>query len=76
MELSAKQSQIEVLLVLLGEKEEELEALLLDMREVKHMYKAQMEELLIKIISNEHQEKNSPQANNVHNEDSHRKTEQ
>ena len=38
----------EMLLVLLGEKEEELEAVLGDMREVKHMYRAHLEELLEK----------------------------
>lgn len=36
----------EMLLVLLGEKEEELEAVLGDMREVKHMYRAQLDALL------------------------------
>jgi hypothetical protein len=38
--------QVEVLLVLLGEKEEELEGLLHDMNEVKHLYKSHIEELM------------------------------
>ena len=46
MERSGK--RIELLLVLLGEKEEELEGLMGDMREVKTMYRAHLEELLEK----------------------------
>ena len=45
-ELQSSKKQIDVLLVLLGEKEEELEATLMDMKEVKNMYTAHMEELL------------------------------
>jgi hypothetical protein len=45
-------SRIELLLVLLGEKEEELEGVLGDLQDVKGMYKAQMEEMLNKVIAN------------------------
>ena len=45
------QKQLDVLLVLLGEKEEELEATLMDMKEVKNMYASHMEELLEKIAA-------------------------
>jgi hypothetical protein len=38
----------EMLLVMLGEKEEELEGALADMREVKHMYRQHLDELLQK----------------------------
>lgn len=41
--------QNELLLSLLGEKEEEVEATLADMKEVKSMYRLQMEELLNRI---------------------------
>jgi uncharacterized phage infection (PIP) family protein YhgE len=41
--------QNELLLSLLGEKEEEVEATLADMKEVKDMYRSQMEELLNRI---------------------------
>lgn len=60
LELSEKQKQIEVLLVLLGEKEEELEGLLSDMKEIKNMYKDQMEELLLKVLSFENHNHTSP----------------
>lgn len=43
-------SRIEVLLVLLGEKEEEVEAMMGDIQDVKGMYKNQMEELLEQVI--------------------------
>ena len=42
--------QIEVLLVLLGEKDEELEAILSDLKDVKNLYKDQMEKLLDEVI--------------------------
>jgi hypothetical protein len=48
-DLNASNQRIEVLLVLLGEKEEELEGLLGDMKEIKNMYKNHMEDLLDKI---------------------------
>ena len=41
----------ELLLSLLGEKEEELEALEGDMREVKGLYRAQMDELLQRVAA-------------------------
>ena len=40
------QKRVDVLLVMLGEKEEELEALVGDMKDVKSMYQGQMEALL------------------------------
>ncbi len=49
-ELSEKQKQLEISLVLLGEKEEELEAALNDMKEVKNMYRNHIEELLMKVL--------------------------
>ena len=45
-ELQASRKQIEVLLVLLGEKEEELEATMMDMKEIKNMYASHIQELL------------------------------
>lgn len=47
-EADALGKRTEMLLVMLGEKEEELEAVLGDMREVKHMYRAHLDELLEK----------------------------
>ena len=47
-EVERSGKRIELLLVLLGEKEEELEGLMGDMREVKTMYRAHLEELLEK----------------------------
>jgi len=38
--------RLELVLVLLGEKDEELEAMMSDMQEVKHMYRAHLEELI------------------------------
>ncbi len=49
-ELAEKQKQLEISLVLLGEKEEELEAALNDMKEVKNMYRNHIEELLMKVL--------------------------
>lgn len=43
-------SRIEVLLVLLGEKEEEVEAMMGDIQDIKGMYKDQMQELLEQVI--------------------------
>lgn len=40
-----------MLLVLLGEKEEEVEAMLGDIKDIKDMYKDQMEELLEELVS-------------------------
>lgn len=48
-ELSAAAKQRDVLLVLLGEKEEELEAAVTDMAEVKCMYQSHIQELLDKL---------------------------
>ena len=39
----------DVLLALLGEKEEELEACYVDIKEVKNMYKEQIEELMNRV---------------------------
>ncbi len=47
--ISELQSKSNILLNILGEKDEELEATLDDMKEVKYMYRAQLEELLEKI---------------------------
>lgn len=47
-DLEATAKRVELLLVLLGEKEEELEAMMGDMKEVKHMYRSHMEELIEK----------------------------
>ena len=48
-ELETYTKRVELLLVLLGEKEEELEGMMSDMKEVKNMYRTHMEELLDKI---------------------------
>jgi predicted nucleic acid-binding Zn-ribbon protein len=47
--LEASTKKLEMLLVLLGEKEEELEAMMADMKEVKNMYRSHMEDLMDKI---------------------------
>ena len=44
--LARARSEVEVLMLLLGEKEEEVEAAQADMREVKALYRGQMETLL------------------------------
>ena len=49
-ETKASRGRIEVLLVLLGEKEEEVEAILSDLKDVRGMYKDQIEELLNKVV--------------------------
>lgn len=50
-ELDAYKKRLELVLVLLGEKDEELEAMMSDMQEVKHMYRAHLEELIETSIS-------------------------
>ena len=45
----AMKHRIDVLLVMLGEKEEELEATVADMKEVKHLYRGQLDDLLLKV---------------------------
>ena len=45
-EFTASKKRIDVLLVMLGEKEEELEAAVGDVREVKNMYKQHIEDLM------------------------------
>jgi len=50
-EALAARKRNELLLALLGEKEEELEALEGDMREVKGLYRAQMDELLVRVAA-------------------------
>lgn len=47
-EVERSTKRTEMLLVMLGEKEEELEAVIADMKEVKHMYRAHLDELLQK----------------------------
>lgn len=49
-EVQSKKVRIDLLLTLLGEKEEELEAIMSDLKEVKLMYKTHYEELLEKVI--------------------------
>ena len=49
IDLEQYKKQADVLLLMLGEKEEELEAMLSDMKEVKYLYSHQIEELLDKI---------------------------
>ena len=45
----ASRKKADLLLTLLGEKEEELEAAIADQREIKNMYKDQIEALLMQI---------------------------
>jgi TATA element modulatory factor len=40
----------EALLILLGEKEEELESLLQDMKDVKHLYRGEIEKLMSQLV--------------------------
>ncbi len=47
-EAEAATKRLELVLVLLGEKDEELEAMMGDMQEVKHLYRAHLEELIQK----------------------------
>jgi len=49
LEREAQARRVEMLLVLLGEKDEELEGTLADMKEVKHMYRSHMEELIERV---------------------------
>jgi chromosome segregation ATPase len=48
-EREAQDRRVELLLVLLGEKEEELECTVADMKEVKHMYRTQLDELIERV---------------------------
>lgn len=50
-EARVSRSRIDVLLVLLGEKEEELEAMIGDLKDVKGLYKDQIEDLLERIVT-------------------------
>lgn len=50
-EARVSRSRIDVLLVLLGEKEEELEAMIGDIKDVKELYKDQIQDLLDRIIT-------------------------
>lgn len=61
-ELRLKDTQNAVLLNLLGEKEEELELLYSDLKEVKNMYKEQLAEMLSKIAPS----KNGDTLSDVH----------
>lgn len=45
--LANARKRVDLLLVMLGEKEEELEAAVCDMKEVKYLYRTQLDELLI-----------------------------
>ena len=49
----ASKKRIEVLLIMLGEKEEEVEAVMSDLKEVKNMYRAQMDDLLTQVMGPE-----------------------
>jgi len=49
IDLEQYKKQADVLLLMLGEKEEELEGLISDMKEVKYLYSHQIEELLERI---------------------------
>ena len=51
VDVTTAQGELEVLLLLLGEKEEEVEGTLEDMREVRSMYRLQMDELLEKAVA-------------------------
>ena len=51
VDVMTAQGELEVLLLLLGEKEEEVEGTLEDMREVRSMYRLQMDELLEKAVA-------------------------
>jgi hypothetical protein len=50
-EMNTYRHRSELLLILLGEKEEELEGALADMKEIKEMYRHEMDELLMKITA-------------------------
>jgi len=50
-EVGSSRKKCELLLVMLGEKEEEVEAALADMREVKGLYKQQIVELMERIAT-------------------------
>jgi hypothetical protein len=50
-EARVSRGRIDVLLVLLGEKEEELEAMIGDLKDVKGLYKDQIEDLLERIVT-------------------------
>jgi TATA element modulatory factor 1 TATA binding len=50
-EARVNRGRIDVLLVLLGEKEEELEAMIGDLKDVKGLYKDQIEDLLERIVT-------------------------
>lgn len=52
-ELAASKKRIDVLLVMLGEKEEELEGAMSDLREVKDMYRTHMEDLMDRLAKYE-----------------------
>ena len=48
-QLQASVKRTDMLLLMLGEREEELEGLLSDMREVKTMYQGHMQELMLQV---------------------------
>lgn len=49
-DLAENQKQVDILLVLLGEKEEELEGLMQDMKEIKLMYQDHIKDLMDRIV--------------------------
>jgi len=48
-EIKSLKKNNEALLILLGEKDEEVETVFADLKEVKHLYRNQIEELLNRI---------------------------
>lgn len=54
------QKQLEISLLLLGEKEEELEAIVMDMKEIKNMYTAHIAELIEKVSTNAENRNSAP----------------
>jgi TATA element modulatory factor len=49
-EALASRKRVDVLLEIVGEKEEEIEAVMADLQEVKNLYRAQIEELMDKVL--------------------------
>lgn len=58
-DVNSSHKRIDLLLILLGEKEEELDAAMSDMREIKSMYRSHMEDLMGKIDVNNGKDNNS-----------------
>ena len=49
-EVQKCKKRVDVLLIMLGEKEEELEALVFDMKDIKTMYKDHLSDLMDKVV--------------------------